>query len=116
MIKEFGINTINITNHNRATITGRVFNGVVNVGDLFVMSYLIKHESLDLTPIRVPASEIYLTVTGIEAYGQKLDALDEGLTGLITVCGNGIELLRPEMSIGCGNGVSLGEKSMDTQD
>lgn len=53
----------------------------------------------EVTPERRFFAGLDLKTTRIEADGQFLDELDEGLTGAITVSGRGVAILKPRMSI-----------------
>ena len=96
---EFGLHTVEQTATNEALITGRVFSGPVRCGTCFSQACEIKHTTPDQIPLRQPAGELGLIVSKITCYGRDVDALEEGLTGSITVTGSGIGLLTPWMSI-----------------
>jgi hypothetical protein len=96
---EFGLHTVEQSATNEALITGRVFFGTVRCGTQFSQACEIKHTTPDQIPIRQPVGKIDIIVSKITCYGREVDALEEGLTGSITVTGSGIGLLTPLMSI-----------------
>lgn len=99
MTMEFGINTVSPVTNREALITGRCFYGKISVGARFRRAFVVILSPDESTSERRLIANVDLRITKIEAYGKELDELDEGLTAAITVCGDGVSLLSPRMSI-----------------
>jgi hypothetical protein len=86
------------------SIVGRCGDFPIRVGDVFdaVMRYKPRRTADELaTPpereIEIPAS---IRVVGVQAYGRSLKCLGEGMTGSLTVEGEGLEHLAPGWILG----------------
>ena len=99
MNTEFGLHRIELTGANQASLSGRVFAGIVRYGICFTQACEIQYISHGKKPLRLPVAKISLVVRQIICYGWEISELDEGLTGLVEVTGSGISLITPGMSL-----------------
>ena len=93
MIKELGVHTIEPVSEQVAKLGIRVHEGTVRIGDVFKSLWISTRSPPDEVLKRTWLGGIDLEITAIESYGQPLEWLDCGLTGYVTMRGQGIELL-----------------------
>lgn len=71
MKAEFGVHDIKTVSYGRARISGRMFFGTLNVGDVFTRAFKIHRASPDKDPEREIVGFVILKITKIVAYGKK---------------------------------------------
>jgi len=86
------------------SVIGRNGDALIRVGDVFdaVMRYKPRRTADELAapPEREIVKPASIRVIGVEAFGRSLKALGEGMTGRLTVEGEGIEYLGPGWILG----------------
>ena len=86
------------------TVIGRCGDVAIHVGDVFDAVYRYKHrrypDELGNEPIREAEKPATIRVLCIHAYERSLVALGEGMTGSLTLEGDGLEYLAPGWILG----------------
>ncbi len=83
------------------TLIGRCGDAPIHVGDEFRTACQISQtESPHTMPQSADEREVLIYVNEVQAYGQKLDELGQGMTGSLVVSGVGIENIVPGSILG----------------
>ncbi len=88
----------------RVIVVGRCGDVLIHVGELFDIVYRNKRrrypDELGDDPVREVEKPAAIRVVCIHAYGQSLKALGQGMTGSLTLEGDGLQYIAPGWILG----------------
>lgn len=87
---EFSVERIENINQ-QTVVAGRVLNGEIRVGDVFL--YALKYKSSLEELLESPCSDLHLTVDKLLAYGREIPRATKGLTIGVVFTGESINQL-----------------------
>jgi hypothetical protein len=102
--KDLEFIVVGLVDGDHISVIGRCGDAPINVGDVFDAVYRYKHrrypDEMGNEPVREIEKPAALRVMCIHAYEMSLDALGEGMTGSLTLDGDGLEYLAPGWILG----------------
>jgi hypothetical protein len=94
---------VGVVHGEQFTVLGRCGDSPIRVGELFDAVYRYKRRSRDQLgdePVREVEKPAAIRVVCIHAYERSLKALGEGMTGSLTLEGDGLQYLAPGWILG----------------